>query len=262
MSTKTLVVVPWHNQTQIDAFCKAWEITLQDKRIVFTQDTKKQGCARTKDRGIRSAIYDHNATIVIVLDDDCYPYRGMTLDEFMWQHELALHPQPVTRLKAVTSPPSRGTPYFNSTIDMSVAASMGFWHGIGDYDAPGQLVHGAKHPMEFDTTPIYEQYFPLCGMNIAFKAAQWPWCQFVDVPRFDDIWGGFMWQRNAYDNGLCFNLSGPPVQHSRQSNVWANLIDEAQNLERNETIWQDVDQCKGMGYEAMSRRLGITDSGL
>jgi len=236
---KTIVVVPWHNRTQLDLFVDAWKVSFSDERILFQQDRDRRGCALTKNAGIRRAI-DDGAEILIVLDDDCFPTEGQTLDSFIRDHEAALNPQPVEMFEVVTDPPSRGTPYFNRTITMPVAASMGFWSEIGDYDAPAQLVHGARHPMTFSRKTMHWRYFPLCGMNLAFRATEWPWCQFIDVPRFDDIWQGFLWQRKAFTQGQCFNLAGPIVRHSRQSNVWANLRDEAVNLERNETIWTDI----------------------
>jgi hypothetical protein len=236
---KTIVVVPWHNRTQLDLFIDAWKVSFSDERILFQQDRDKSGCALTKNAGIRSAI-DDGAEILIVLDDDCFPTEGQTLDTFIRDHTAALKPQPVEMFEVVTDPPSRGTPYFNRTIAMPVAASMGFWSEIGDYDAPGQLVYGARHPMTFSRKTMHGRYFPLCGMNLAFRASEWPWCQFIDVPRFDDIWQGFLWQKKAYSKGQCFNLAGPIVRHARQSNVWQNLLDESKNMERNETIWQDI----------------------
>jgi hypothetical protein len=236
---KTIIVVPWHSRNQLGMFIDAWKVSFSDERILFQQDRDKSGCALTKNAGIRRAIGD-GAEILIVLDDDCFPTEGQTLDSFIRDHEAALKPQPVEMFEVVTDPPSRGTPYFNRTITMPVAASMGFWLEIGDYDAPGQLVHGARHPMTFSRKTMHGRYFPLCGMNLAFRAAEWPWCQFVNVPRFDDIWQGFLWQKKAYSKGQCFNLAGPVVRHARQSNVWQNLLDESKSMERNETIWQDI----------------------
>lgn len=162
-------------------------------------------------------------------------------------------------VEQVTWPPSRGTPYYARSVTMPVAASMGFWLGIGDYDAPGQLVHGATRPMTFRRDTMFGRYFPLCGMNLAFRASEWPWCKFVDIPRFDDIWQGFLWQRRAYADGKCFNLAGPLVQHSRQSNVWQNLREEAQNLERNETFWQEVHRLPLQDYNSMITQLFPSD---
>ena len=252
----TRIVVPWHNRTQLDAFLDAWGITLADDRVHFQHDRNREGCARTKNKGIRAAI-DSGAEVVIVLDDDCLPKNGQTLASFIDAHEQALEPQPVEMFEAATDPPSRGTPYFCRSITMPVAASMGFWSHVGDYDAPGQLVHGATAPMQFNRKAMHGRYFPLCGMNLAFRADQWPWCQFVDVPRFDDIWQGFLWQKKAFAQGECFNLAGPIVRHSRQSNVWANLREESQNLERNETIWKEIYSMELGEYSQMLDRLGI-----
>lgn len=248
---KTTIVVPWHNLQQIEQFIAAWGIANMPDFLHLQRDTDNEGCARTKNKGIAAAI-DKGAEVVIILDDDCFPSdEACSMEQLIEKHLAALEPQPVEMFTVVTTPASRGTPYFNRTLTMPVAASMGFWTEIGDYDAPAQLVHGATHPMEFFRSTIHGTYFPLCGMNLAFRASWWPWCQFINVPRFDDIWQGFLWQKRAYADGFCFNLNGPLVRHSRQSNVWQNLRDEAQNLERNETIWQDIARHPSLDYETL-----------
>jgi len=250
---KTIIVTPWHNPDQRDEFLLAWGADGDEPFLHMEQDKNRSGCALTKNRGIEAAI-KRFAEVVIVLDDDCFPSReANTFEELIAKHLEALHPQQVEMFQTVTEPPSRGTPYFNRTIKMPVAASMGFWSEVGDYDAPGQLIHGATHRMSFRRDPIHGLYFPLCGMNLAFRAEWWPWCQFLDVPRFDDIWQGFLWQKKAYAGGYCFNLNGPVVRHSRQSNVWQNLRDEALNLERNETIWQEIHKSDSLVYDELVR---------
>jgi hypothetical protein len=185
------------------------------------------------------------AEIVVVLDGDCYPAEDApTLEELVEDHVLALEPQDVQIYTAVTYPHSRGVPYHDASmcIRVPVACSMGFWLNVPDYCAPRQLSFAAEgSDMVFHRETVYERYFPLCGMNIAFKPADWwPWCQFIPVSRFDDIWMGWLWQREAYSRGHCFNLNGPLITHSRQSNVWKNLIDEARYLEQTETLWREI----------------------
>jgi len=254
------VVVPWHDEEQREAFQAAWNLTWVPQHVLFQQDTDRSGCARTKNAGLLRAIsMEYDAAIV--LDDDCYPTDDLPkdhpMDAFIRAHARALEPQPVELFQAVTAPPSRGTPYHNRHVSMPVAASMGFWTNVGDLDAAGQLIHGAKAHLVFTQTAIHGRYFPLCGMNLAFRLKWWPWCQFVDVPRFDDIWQGFMWQKEAYATGHCFNLAGPLVHHARQSNVWANLNVEAPNLERNETFWSKVHAAPRLPYEELRRALGL-----
>jgi len=227
-------------------------------RLFMEQDTDKSGCAITKNRAIQRA-YDAGAEVIVVLDDDCFPTGVLSanLAQFAEYHTIALLPQPVEMFKAVTEPASRGTPYFNRHVTMPVAASMGFWTEIGDYDAPGQLVHGARRPMAFKHKPIHGQYFPLCGMNLAFHREWWPVAQFINVARFDDIWQGFIWEKIAYSRGYCFNLGGPLVRHSRQSNVWANLRDESINLEANETLWSKIHAHPSTNYDELRALLPV-----
>jgi hypothetical protein len=255
------IVVPWHSEIQLQKFLSAWRTSVDDKRFIFKQDKEKQGCARTKNAGIKDAI-EQKMEVVIILDDDCFPEAGQesfvfdAVDLFIQGHLEALQPVEMELFKTVTNPPSRGTPYYSRSVKLPVAASMGFWTEVGDYDAVHQLAFGATHPMEFDRAAVFGQYFPLCGMNLAFKPADWwPWCEFIDVPRFDDIWQGFLWQKKAYAEGYCFNLNGPLVRHSRQSNVWANLEDETKNLKRNESIWQKIATSRELDYEELKKRV-------
>ena len=241
---KWTVVTPWHNEAQKDGFLRAWGYP--KRGLLMLQDKDGIGCGAMKNLCVDAALAE-GATGVIVLDDDCFPLPEGHLPvkdplyDLIRRHVEALEPQEVEMVMEVTSPISRGTPYFNRTVRMPVAASMGFWTGIGDYDAPAQLVRGATTPMEFVRKPVFGKYFACCGMNLAFRPKEWlPWCRFIDVPRMDDIWMGWLWEKEAYVRGFCFNLGGPLIRHSRQSNVWANLRDESKYLEANETLWSDV----------------------
>jgi hypothetical protein len=238
------VAVAWVNQSQLKDFLEAWSIGQEIPPWLFLiQDEKHEGGSITKNRAIRAAV-DCGSEVVVVLDDDCYPSTpGQTLPEFCQQHIEALSPQPVRMFEVVTDPPSRGTPYDTLDVKMPVAASMGFWTGVGDYCGPRQLAFGATHPMTFSRKTIFGRYFPLCGMNYAFRPRGWhPWFYLVEgVGRFDDIWMGFLWQHEAYRKHYCFNLAGPMVHHVRQSNVWKNLQDETRMLKDNETVWASLE---------------------
>ncbi len=254
---KFAIVTPWHQEEQKQKFLRAWYILNPGtpEYLFLQQDKDREGCAITKNRGIHRAIAA-GAEVIIVLDDDCFPSDEATsLWQLAQKHIAALDAATPDLFLAVTDPPSRGTPYFTTRTRMPVSASMGFWTNIGDYDAPAQLVRGAEHPMTFKREIVYGRYFPLCGMNLAFKAEWWPICQFIDVPRFDDIWQGFIWQKIAYARGCCFNLAGPLVTHSRQSNVWANLRAEAPNLEHNETVWQRIMAAETTNYAELVKLL-------
>jgi hypothetical protein len=155
----------------------------------------------------------------------------------------------------------------NYCATLPVAASMGFWLNVPDYCAVRQLVLGEvdeeDQSMHFIRDTVFQRYFPLCGMNVAFRPADWwPWCQFIHVSRFDDIWMGWLWQYEAYRRGYCFNLAGPLITHVRQSNVWRNLIDEARYLEQTETLWREIALTRDGRYASMLRLLPAGTEGL
>jgi hypothetical protein len=252
------IVVPWYRGEQVAEFLRAWGVDRDalPPWLVLQQDERREGCAVTKNKGVEEAMA-RGAEVVVVLDDDCFPCEPerSTLERFAEAHVEALLPRSVRMFEAVTTPPSRGTPFGKHSFEMPTAASMGFWTEVGDYCGVRQLAFGAP-PMEFRMEPIFGRYFPLCGMNLAFRPRDWlPWCRFVDVPRFDDIWMGWLWQREAYRRGSCFNLGGPLVRHSRQSDPWRNLIVEARHLKANETLWANIAQSPHDDYATLSSLL-------
>jgi hypothetical protein len=246
------VVVPWHNERQRDEFLEGWALRGDEPWLVMQHDKDKEGSGVTKNKGVRRAM-EMDANFVIVLDDDCFPSsEAASMSQLVQHHHHALQAQPVDLFEPVTSPHSRGTPYSTLQATLPVAASMGFWYNVPDYCAVRQLTHGTSGSMEFKRKTMYQRYFPLCGMNIAFNPHEWgPWCQFIDVPRFDDIWMGWLWQKEAYRRNCCFNLQGPNILHLRQSNVWQNLRDEANYLEENETLWREIAMHPATAYEEL-----------
>ena len=256
MTSEWAVVVPWANPVQLDAFLQAWHVPRPiPEWLVLQRDEHREGCGATKNKGVVKAV-EMGASVVVVLDDDCFPDEVDSLVDHAERHARCLDGlHEVELFEVVTDPPSRGTPYGCRTALMPPAASMGFWTEIGDHCAVRQLAtNGAA--MSFCEKTVYQRWFPLCGMNLAFRPGQWdPWCRFIEVPRFDDIWMGWLWQREAYRRGHCFNLRGPMVRHSRQSNVWRNLQEEAVYLEANEVLWRTIATSPRSSYWDLRRLL-------
>lgn len=255
MRNDCVVVVPWHREEEIETFLKQWKCSRVPDWLILQQDVKHEGCGATKNKGITRAIH-MRAEVVIVLDGDCYPAEMDSLPELVDAHLAALEPQQIKLFETVTNPPSRGTPYMEHHIEFPVAASMGFWTEIGDYCAVRQLAF-AGQSMTYKKDPVYGHYFPLCGMNLAFNPNWLPWCRFIEVPRFDDIWMGWLWQREAYRRGYCFNLGGPMIRHARQSNVWQNLHEEEKYLKQNETLWKEIATSPSGDYESLRNLLPV-----
>lgn len=258
MATKhgeAVVVVPWHDPKQKERFCREWRIT-KDDPVIFSQDKTGAGCATTKNAGIREA-YNSGAKVICVLDDDCYPenkhFYPFDIATFVKAHIAALQPQSVQRVISTTIPNSRGMPYYHTKMEMPVAASMGFWTGVPDFDAIAALQLGPDATVTFNQRAVFGEFFPFCGMNFAFRR-EWIDCaQLIDAARWDDIWMGWIWEKIAYEKGFCFNLNGPLVRHSRQSNVWRNLREEALYIEQNETLWEEIAK-RPIGLSAGSLR--------
>lgn len=260
MSEKIFVVVPWHNEEQRAAFLEAWRISKVPRWLVLQRDKNREGCAMTKNKGVREAMR-RGADIVVILDDDCFPsaYEHRDRPPDLWWHAekmtlpmLSGWREKIEWVRQTTTPPARGTPYVVRALRLPVAAVMGFWEHVADLDAARQLVNGWEQKVQYHGGCVFGQYFALSGMNLAFRPREWlPWCEFIDVPRFDDIWMGWLWQKEAYRRGYCFNLNGPLVRHVRQSNVWANLRAEAPHLERNETLWRDIALSPEKDYEKL-----------
>lgn len=266
MSTaQAKVVVAWHRPEERDAFLEAWRIDRMPECLHLQRDLDREGCGATKNKGVK-AVVEAGAEIVVVLDGDCYPAdeSAQTLEELIELHVEALAPQAVELCEPVTYPPSRGVPYRERSAFLPVAASMGFWTNVPDYCAVRQLALAEDgDEMQFIREPMFHRYFPLCGMNVAFRPKDWwPWCQFINVSRFDDIWMGWLWQREAYRRGYCFNLGGPLIHHARQSNVWKNLIDEAKYLEQTETLWREIALHPSDKYEDLLFLLPAGTAGL
>lgn len=251
MSTpKTAVVVPWHIPEVRDQFRVAWGLGVNEFNptpdwLIMEHDANKEGCAVTKNRGVRRAM-DAGYEVVCVLDSDCFPVTRMlagpeTLEELMTAHLACLEPQEFPVFEVTTKPAARGVPYFNRTIKLPVAASVGWWEGMPDRDAARQLIEGATAPMEYQRRIIYGRPTMLCGMCIAFRPAEWrPWCDFINVSRMDDVFQSWLWCKEAKRRNACFNLCGPTIRHARQSQVFRSLVDEAKWLEFNETAWSDI----------------------
>ncbi len=272
------VVVPWHNPKQIAAFLTAWGARLDAEWLFMQQDISQAGCAVTKNAGIARALAA-GAEYIVVVDDDCLPPEsvqpiagpmkglyaegptaGYTLEKFAEDHIIALQPQQVRMMYPTTHPQSRGTPYRNHHITMPVAASMGFWLKNPDFDAMTTLVLGPAPETNFTPITINYFYFPFSGMNFAFHRKWAEEAVLINVPRYDDIWMGFIWQKVAYEKGYCFNLRGPLLTHTRQSDVWKNLQAEVKYLEINETLWSTIHAAPA-GLSAGELRTMIFGSG-
>ena len=125
----------------------------------------------------------------------------------------------------------------------------GLWKNVPDYDAVTQLM-SSRVELSFEpvdqTIPI-GRYFPMCGMNLAFKPKLVPALYFLlmgkdyEYDRMGDIWAGIIVKKICDHLGYAVNSGKPLVDHRRASNVWNNLVKEAPGMAVNDSLWQRVD---------------------
>jgi reversibly glycosylated polypeptide len=283
---KTTIVVPTIRENCIRDFLDAWKKEFVHAHVIVVEDNP----TRTFDLGglpnvshyswedidrelgdvawiiprrtdtVRSygyyKAYFDRPDMIVTLDDDCYP-TGARGEAFLQTHWQRLEEGGTTEAWQATGTGmiTRGYPYHNFRRRWRCVLNHGMWNRVPDYDAPTQLVQARLgHPFGFEnqTIPV-GRYFPMCGMNVAFRPEVVPAFYFMLMgrdyafDRFGDIWAGVFVKKICDHLGASINSGDPPVDHQRASNVWANLRKEAPGLEINETLWTAVDATRLAG---------------
>jgi len=192
------------------------------------------------------------AEIIFTLDDDCFP----TADDPVAMHRANLYDTPMWQ----TSVPGmrvRGLPYRNLGVLPNVQVSMGLWRGCPDVDAVSTLAGvDTVSVAGIDTRVMPErQYFPISGMNLAFRRDVACLMYFAPMGRgqpyrrFDDIWCGVVLQRICRHLGYSIVCGRPLVDHRRASDPFVNLVKEAPGVAANEHLWETIDAVRLNGRE-------------
>jgi hypothetical protein len=203
------------------------------------------------------------AEIIFTLDDDCFP----TDDDFVALHRENLDRTPAWQ-SSVPGMRVRGLPYDNTGVLRDVQVSMGLWRGCPDIDSVMTLagVQSAVSVAEAGTRVMpAAQYFPLSGMNLAFRREVACLMYFPPMGRgqpyrrFDDIWCGLAVQRICRHLGYSIVCGRPLVDHRRASNPFTNLVKEAPGIVANEHVWETIDAVKLSAAEprACMEELGL-----
>jgi reversibly glycosylated polypeptide / UDP-arabinopyranose mutase len=185
------------------------------------------------------------AETIITLDDDVLPIYGVSGDSIA-EHRKTLKDRSCSLWTETASSRMRGYPF--TFPDEPVMVSHGVWSGIPDFDAPETLVRFTPD-VKFEKQRIPRgSFFPMCGMNLAFRREVLPWMYFAPTrklpgaERFDDIWCGLYLKRELDKRGWAAFTGGAMVRHERASNVFRNLIHEAVGIAVNEHLWRHLDE--------------------
>lgn len=188
--------------------------------------------------------------MIVTLDDDCLPPEsgpeGFLAAHWQRLQESGEHDAWVPTTAGTTP---RGVPYVHRARRHRCVINHGLWTNVIDYDAVTQLSQ-LRNPtaVEFvDLTVPRGAFYPMCGMNLAFRPEIAPAMYFLlmgrdwGIDRFGDIWAGLFSKRICDHLGYAVRSGSPTVHHARASDVFANLRKEAPGMERNEQLWRLAD---------------------
>lgn len=240
----------------------SWQEIDQDLKEKSWIIPRRTDCVRSY--GFFKAWRD-GADIIITLDDDCYPTGDQSL---IMEHAKNLN-QEVSNdwVSTLDFNKPRGLPF--KLPKKPVMISHGLWRGVLDLDAPTQLAGNVKEELYTEKIIPKGTYFPMCGMNLAFRREVTPLMYFLlmgkdyQYDRFGDIWCGVIAKKICDHLGFAIHSGYPLVEHQRASNVWANLKKEAPGLEVNEWLWQEIDKIELTSpsvwgsYAQIARKLGL-----
>jgi hypothetical protein len=213
-----------------------------------------------QDSAIRSFGFWHawatGAEIIFTLDDDCFPAG----DDIVGLHRNNLYRTPAWQ-SSVSGMHVRGLPYRNAGVLHDVHLSMGLWRGCPDIDAITTLAGTqAEASIAGTGTRVMPsaQYFPMSGMNLAFRREVACLMYFPPMGlgqpyrRFDDIWCGLVVQRICRHLGYPIVCGQPLIDHRRASNPFTNLVKEAPGIVANEQVWETIDAVELRGDDPRS----------
>ncbi len=196
---------------------------------------------------LQACKFNPRPDVILTLDDDVKPIPGT---DPIQEHLDKLKERPVITWTTHYTPAPRGAPY-GIRDGVEVWVSVGGWTKNPDYDAPTQLVFGNREGLSKPMCVHRGVFFPLCGMNVAFKTEALPYLYFapmgekVGVHRFGDIWMGLRLKAELDRLDKAIVLGYATIEHTRASNVFVNLEQEAKGIRWNETMWKLV---RGNGF--------------
>lgn len=302
------VVIASIREHSMREFLKEWEEDLKDTRVILVEDNPEatfdldwgeyrnvthlawqdieqdlgenawiipRRTSAIKSYGFLKA-FREDADIIWTLDDDCYPEKYLK-GQYLQQVEnrfKGFQPQ-VSWWNTLgsTGMYPRGFPYEIREISRPVAIHHGLWSGVPDldgvtaldfpdYQVPANLLSSVK------TVP--QGFFPMCGMNLAFRKAMTPAMYFMlqgqdahgnyePFDRFDDIWAGLFAKRICDHLGYAVTSGAPSIRHTKESDPIERVRKEAPGIRAHEKLWQVVDlaldsECTTVGecYEEMA----------
>jgi hypothetical protein len=282
-SFQATIVVPTIREPSITRFLELWEPEFRGHRVIVVEDNPyttftlpawvEHYCwvdidAQLQDRAwiiprrsdcVRSFGYylaaQSPCDFVVTLDDDCYPEESYT-PSFLELVRAALEKRwKDDRWWNTMDGPvlPRGYPYEIRERRLETVVHHGMWSNVPDLDARTQLRlpdHRTPRSIRVERVP-HGSFFPMCGMNLAFRPGMIPALYFLlmgkdthgggwPYDRFGDIWAGLFVKKVADHLGFAISSGRPSIFHSRASNPEVNLQKETPGYPVNEALWRKI----------------------
>ena len=281
------VVVPTIRAHSIERFVDEWSPQLDGRRLIVVEDNPTKTFRLPRRRGlehyawndidrrlgndswiiprrsdcVRSFGYllaaQRRCDVIVTLDDDCYPEKGANSDHLEMMAQALERTWPTDRwintLDGDVHP--RGFPYDIRERRIATVIHHGLWSQNPDLDARTQLARPTymTRPARGIRRIPTGAFFPMCGMNLAFRPEWVPAMYFLlmgrgakgkpwPYDRFGDIWAGIFAKKVADHLGLAVSSGAPSVHHARASNPEVNLRKETPGYPINERLWKVVDR--------------------
>jgi hypothetical protein len=293
-SFRATIVVPTIREPSIGRFLEQWAVEFRGHRVIVVEDNPQKTFGlppwvehyswrdideRLGDRAwiiprrsdcVRSFGYylaaQEPCDFVVTLDDDCYPedsykpsFLALVRDALDWRWD---DDRWWSTLDGGV--PARGFPYEIREESLPTMIHHGLWSNVPDFDARTQLRmpdHRLKPATTVRRVP-HGRFFPMCGMNLAFRPAMIPALYFLlmgkhrdgsawPYDRFGDIWAGVFVKKVADHLGFAVTSGAPSVLHSRASNPEVNLQKETPGYPVNEVLWRRV-EAVGLSAETVA----------
>jgi len=279
-------VVPTIRKECIEEFLGAWRAEFLGQRVVVVEDNPKKSFSlpswvehysweeingelgkdawiipRRSDT-VRSFGYfkawQGKPDYILTLDDDCLPEKDYGERGFLGKLEENLAKKWPddswwNTLSDEVCP--RGYPYGVREVKRETVMHHGLWSNVPDLDARTQKKRG-----DYRTSPARKlelvprgRFFPMCGMNLAFKPKVVPMLYFMlmgkdwtgkpwPYDRFGDIWAGVFAKKICDHLGWAVTSGAPSVHHAKASDVEVNWEKEKPGVPVNEMLWQRVER--------------------
>jgi len=194
--------------------------------------------------------HDDNPSMVVALDDDCYPITLFS-ENFVKQHKEVLKKK--VDISQWVSPIhglyTRGIPFCERKLS-EVVMSQGCWTGGIDLDGIGHLTQDTSHIsiMHYLNEPLRKGiYMPICSMHNAFKPKIIPaYYQLImglnkhGIDRFADIWSGLFLKRVCDHLDKAIFATNISIEHRQNPNPFRNVKREIEGMEVHEKLYKYV----------------------